>query len=128
MDRYYLHEDAYHVIADGDDRDLPEGAVEIDRLPADGESWDSAKKKLVVDYAIKADLQVSAAHIERAHLLKELEATMVLSGVQLNCGLLVQEAELKSMSVEDLAAQVYAISADDRAAELSRMGEKSGGI
>ncbi len=99
--------------------ELPEGAVELDRLPTvygedfiDGEWKQNARAK--------ADNDAGIRHIEEARQLKYLEALMVKNGVPVAGGLLDAEAQLQGVDVEAIADAVMAKRAEFIEAEATR--------
>lgn len=121
-DRYFLHDGAYHVLPEG--RSLPSGAVEVPRLPGAGETWNAALAQFERDGEVAADLKVTRGHIDLAHVIKTVEASMILSGFALTHGLIAEEAEVTGSTVQSIAAQVAANSAPMRNAERARREEK----
>lgn len=103
---------------------MPEGAVPVPRPPAPGEKWNG--KEWQVDLAALADELVSPGHIERAHLIKQIEAALVLSGIALTHGLLAEEAAMTGVTIADLARQVEDRTADFRERETARRMMKQG--
>jgi hypothetical protein len=104
---YYLIEidgiKEFHEIEDG--QALPVGATSVPRLPEDSEQWDGTK--YVRNDELYADRTVSETHLKDVHLLKAMEAVLVLSGYELTCGLLKQEADTTGLPIADIAATVY---------------------
>ncbi len=111
-------------IADG--AKLPDGAASVPRAPADAERWDFTASVFVKNVALAADMAVPASHIATAHTIKQIEASLILSGVRLTHGLLVEEAAALGMPLATLAAQVEAKAAEFRAMEVERRTMKQG--
>ena len=65
--------------------------------------------------------------ISKAHTLKALEAAMVLSGVNLTCGILVEEAQALGMPLIELAEAVHDKAKSFREAEVTRREIKTQG-
>lgn len=97
---------------------LPEGAVVVPRAPENGEIWDmkasapeaagTTSGAFARDAEVAADMAVSAGHKGEAHLIKGIEASLVLSGIALTHGLLAEEAAATGKKIEDLATEVAA--------------------
>lgn len=115
-ERYYLHGGAYHVLPEGSA--LPADAVEVPRLPGAGEVW--AGNGFVEDGEFLADAMVGASHIPTAHIMKAVEAAVILSGVTLDHGLLAEEAQATGISLIELAEAAYSHAGEFRARELAR--------
>jgi len=122
MPRYFLHGGAYHVLPEGGA--LPAGAVETPRLPGNGEAWNAAAGRFDLNEEVQADLEVSREHIETVHLLKTVEAAVILSGVMLSHGLLAEEAEATGIPILTLAGMVAAKGEEMRARERVRREKK----
>lgn len=118
--RYFLFAGAYHEAGDGEA--LPADAVEVPRLPGPGEHWDG--KAFVVDDALAADLAAPAGHIDRAHLIKTVEAALVLSGTKLTHGLLAAESTATGVPIATLAAEVASKESAFVSAEIDRRKRK----
>lgn len=125
-ERFFLHGGAYHAAPTT--RALPNGAIEVPRLPLEGEHWDAATGAFVTDHAIVADMAVPPGHIDTAHIIKATQAALVLSGATLTHGLLAEEAAALGISITSLAAQVEAQDQAFRAAEIARRVKKATGI
>lgn len=97
-----------------------EVVTEHDRAPEEHEEWDHAAGAWKINQLRKADTDFGAAHIDKAHSAKQLEAAMVLSGVTLTHGLLAEEAAALGVSVEEIAQAVHDRAAEFRASEVSR--------
>lgn len=108
------------------DQAMPEGAIAIARAPMRGEVVDSATGEIVVDAGLLADFGQSEA-IARAHLMKELEAAVILSGVTLDHGYLAEEAEATGVSLIALAEAVNRNSRHKRRQEVARRSMKQRG-
>lgn len=121
-DKYCLHGGAYHTVVDG--RAMPQGAVEVPRLPLAGEHWDAQSAAFVTDNEVLADFEVPADHIALAHIIKTVEASLILSGATLTHGLLAEESAETGVTVADLAAAVAAHTAAFRDTERQRRGRK----
>ncbi len=122
-EQYFLYQGGYHSLPDGEA--LPKGAVPVPRLPACGEQWDAKAKAFRTDAAIAADMEVPANHKERAHLLKALEASVILSGFTLTHGLIAEEARALGISTIDLARIVAERAEEFRAREVQRRVNKT---
>lgn len=114
--RYYLLADAYHETAQAGP--LPEGAVQVPRMPGVGETWDGSD--FVCDDEIAADMDVPTDHVPRAHAVKQVEAALILSGVNLTHGLLADEAAANGLDIIALAQSVLDNAAAFRAREATR--------
>lgn len=102
----------------------PEGAVEVDRFPAPGMSFeDFIDGAWVTDTKGKADAKAGPEHIAEAHIQKRVEAILIGSGIALTKGLLFEEANALNVPLESLAAEVMTKSAEFSAVELARKGE-----
>lgn len=99
---------------------IPEGAVEVPRLPAAGESWDPALGDFVLDPEVRARLEEDRSATLRAHAVKEAQASFVASGYSLKSGLLYEEAKATGVPIATLAAAVLANAAAANAAEVAR--------
>lgn len=122
-DRYFLYQGGYHALPE--EEPLPSGAIQIPRLPDDGETWDSAAGVFRKDNAIAADMAVPAQHKEHAHLLKSLEASVILSGFMLTHGLIAEEARALGIATIDLARTIAQRDAEFRAREIARRVTKT---
>lgn len=122
--RFYLHDGAYHELPPG--AMLPDGAVEVDRLPEVGEDWDHQAGRFCKDHGLCADMNMPAGAVERAHALKHAEAAMILSGFHLTHGILAEEARVTGEDLTDLAARVFGKTETFRAAEIERRRIKTG--
>lgn len=114
--RYFLHGGAYHALPDGEA--LPVGGVEVPRLPSAGEVWNGSE--FVADGEFLADLSVPADHIPTAHIMKAIEAAVILSGVTLDHGLLAEESDATGISLIELATAAYTHAGEFRAREVAR--------
>lgn len=104
--------------------DLPEGAEVIPRLPKPYEEWINGQwilsdenKAIATEQALLAN---DPAHIERAHMRKQIEAMLLDNGVSIVGSLLEAEAKQKKMPVNELAAIVKEKAAKFIKAELAR--------
>ena len=79
------------------------------------------------DMRAATDSHYGREAIDKAHAQKALEAAMVLSGVNLTCGILVEEAEAIGMTLHDLAALVHEKTREFREAEVARREIKTQG-
>lgn len=122
-DRYFLYQGGYHALPE--EEPLPPGAIQIPRLPENGETWDAAVGQFRKDNAIAADMAVPAEHKEHAHLLKSLEASVILSGFMLTHGLIAEEARALGIATIDLARTVAQRDAEFRAREIARRVTKT---
>ena len=122
MQKWFWNDGAFHH--DTGDK-LPKGASRVPRAPQPGEIWDG--KRFVRDAAAAASHNLPAGHVEAAHLLKQAEAALVLSGHALTHGLLAEEAATLGLSVTDLARVVHDRAAAFRALEVSRRTAKAEG-
>ncbi|MDT7533726.1 hypothetical protein OVY48_09850 [Sphingobium sp. SA2] len=120
MMRYYLLDDAYHASAQ--DVPLPGGAIVVPRLPIEGERWDG--DGFVCDDEIAADMAVPSDHVARAHMVKQVEAVLILSGWPLTHGLLAEEAAANGLDINLLAQRVLDNAAAFRARESARRSRK----
>lgn len=118
--RFYLLGDAYHA-ADTDGA-LPVGAIAVPRLPEAGERWDGAA--FICDHEIAADMDVPVNHIARAHVVKQVEAALILSGYALTHGLLADEAAANDLDLNSLAQSVLDNAAAFRTREAARRQRK----
>ena len=125
MARYYLLDGAYH----SSDRPgpLPSGAVEVSRLPGDGEYWDAGTASFVEDGGISADMVVPAGHIDMVHILKVIEAELILAGYDLPMSILAQEALATGVTTESLAALVIEKASTMIGTEIDRRVKKTSG-
>ena len=99
----------------------PEGAIEVDRFPVTGLSFEDFKDGAwVTDTKGKADVEAGPEHIAEAHMQKRIEAVLIASGVSLTKGLLFEEANALNVTLESLAAVVMTKSAEFAAIELAR--------
>lgn len=114
--RYFLHGGAYHALPEGEA--LPTGAVEVPRLPDVGEVWNGSQ--FVADGEFRADASVPADHVPTAHIMKAVEAAVILSGVTLDHGLLAEESEATGVSLIDLAEAAHSHAATFREREVAR--------
>lgn len=121
-ERFYLAGGDYHALADG--MDLPKGAVEVPRLPGAGETWDG--KAFVTNTRVAADLNLPVGHIASAHAQKAIEATLILSGVDLTHGLIAEEAAALGIDRRELAQRIADHGKDFRAREVARRTMKTG--
>lgn len=117
-DRYFLYQGGYHALPE--EEPLPPGAIAIPRLPDVGETWNAVSGTFRKDNAVAADMGVPADHKERAHILKSLEASVILSGFLLDHGLIAEEARALGISTAELARQVAQNDAEFRAREIAR--------
>jgi hypothetical protein len=85
-----------------------------------GEAEDFVDGAWRVDEELLARRAVPAAHVERAHVLKQVEAALIASGIPLTAGLLYEEAEATGVELAELAATVLDRASDFMAAETSR--------
>ena len=118
---FFLYDGAAHELREG--TELPEGAQVVPRLPTAGERWVDGRG-WVLDRALLADLNASQAHVERARNHKLVEAELIKSGVQLQRGLLVNEAGQRGLTLDAMADMVLAASADFTETERIRMAAK----
>lgn len=109
----------FHEIPDGG---VPAGAQVVDRFPVAGE--DFVDGQWVVNAAYVADSQVPVGHIQKAHALKTLEASMILSGYDLSHGILAQEAQLRGITLMEMAQIVRDRSNEFLSLEIGRMSTK----
>lgn len=117
-ERYYLHGGAYHQAPEDDDWALPEGAVEVPRLPGPGESWDGTT--FAVDEEARIRLEQDEAAVTAAHLVKRVEAAVIASGVELTAGLLWAEAQATGQALSELADAVLLRAEGEVAQEVAR--------
>ena len=92
--------------------------------PAEHDIWDETTNEWKLNIVAKVDTDAGVAHIEWVHQLKQLEAAVILSGTELTHGLLVDEAIIRNLTLQEMAELVYSKSADRRHQELTRMSEK----
>ena len=118
---YFLLGGAYHCSNTGP---LPSGAVQLARMPLEGEQWNVGTGAFVTNGQIVADRDVPAGHIASAHLVKQSQAAAVLSGFILTKGLLAEEAAMAGIPIATLAAQVAAKAAAFNALEITRRQRK----
>ena len=119
--RFYLHMGAFHALPDREA--LPADAVEVPRLPLAGEVWNGCE--FVIDEEFLADASLPVGHIHAAHMIKMIEAAVILSGVTLDHGLIADEAEASGVSLIDLALSVHSHAAPFRHAETARRVAKT---
>lgn len=117
-EQFFLFQGGYHALPE--EEPLPPGAIRIPRLPEGGETWHPATGQFRKDNSIAADMVVPADHKEHAHLLKSLEASIILSGFMLTHGLLAEEARAIGVTTIDLARTVAQRDAEFRAREIAR--------
>lgn len=103
---------------------LPKGAVPVDAPPKPGEVWNG--KAFVFDARIAADLAMPAGAIDQAHAIKAIEATLWLSGFDLKCGLIFEEAASLAIDPRNLAQTIADHGAEFRAREVARRTMKTG--
>lgn len=117
---FYLHDGAFHELPEG--ADLPEGAVAVPRLPADGERWDGAGfvfdgAALVAEVHAAIDAQAEAIRARfitaspgqaMTYLQKDAEARAWLADHNAPTPMLSAEAEALGIPVGTLAGQVIA--------------------
>lgn len=118
MSRWFLLDQAYHELPD--EAALPEGAVEVPGPPGPAQSWDDEAQDWAVDRTVLASMSVPVGHVDQAHVIKAVEASIILSGINLTSGLLVEEAAALGVDVIDLAVEVSRRAAEFRAAEVNR--------
>lgn len=123
MARFYFHKGAAHELPEGEE--LPRGAVEIARLPGDGERINRKTGEITLDPVLALDLHRNVAAVAAAHVQKQVEAALVLSGYELTAGLLAEEAAATGEELPALAKAVYAKAAPARAAEVERRSAKA---
>lgn len=101
--------------------------IELPRMPGAFEHFDVEAGEFACDHAARIDDEYLATNggdaIARAHALKAVEASLILSGVQID-GLLSAEADATGQDVTDLAAIVATKAATMRAAEVARIVAK----
>ena len=124
MAKFYSYDGACHELPDG--VDMPDGAVVIDRLPTSGE-YISENGLIVYSPALKIDSEFSKDYLNRIHAIKAFEAAVIMSGVELSYGLLVEESKSLNIPLLTLAEIVYAKSENERNAEVSRRMHKTSG-
>jgi hypothetical protein len=95
--------DEYHELTEG--ASMPAGAVVVPRLPNDSEEFVGGA--FVRDDEMYADRQVPHDHIDTVHVIKSVEASLILSGYNLTHGLLVEESEATEIPLNTLANLVY---------------------
>lgn len=131
-ERWYALDDAVHRLPEG--VKLPDGAREIDETalfneagdPRFGAAIDPETGEVQVDPGIAADMAASAKAVAAAHAQKAIEAILILSGIDLAAGLLVEEAAAAGMEITELAQVVHAKGAEAREVELERRAMKTG--
>lgn len=103
----------YLIIEDGEKSycklpegvDLPEGAIEVDRLPNDFE--DFVDGKWVKDNKLKADIIYNEKHVNTAHIQKAIEAKLIKNGYDFKgLSLLEKEATELNLNLADLVDSV----------------------
>ena len=103
---------------------LPSGGVEVPRLPDCGERWQDGS--WVLDAALCADMNADPEAVKAAQLQKRIEALLIKSGIELQAGLLVDEAPLRGVSLDAMADLVMDAAGPAMQAELDRMAAKTG--
>lgn len=120
MTVWFLHDGAYHAAASAEE--LPEGAVELPRLPEDGEVWDGyafvfdGTALIAAAHAsIDAQAEAARAHIitpgpgqAMTYLQKTAEARAWLADNSAPTPILSAEAEAMATTLAALAAEVVA--------------------
>lgn len=94
--------------------------------PGEFDVWSLEQNKWVEDTNRKADTEAGQAHKDRAHLLKSIEATLIRAGYMPKGGILEAEAVVRKISVEEMAALVYAKATDFKQSEIERISAKAG--
>lgn len=110
-------EKSYSSVPEG--TPIPAGAIPVACQPEQDFQAHNETGEMVIDHAGLADATAGAEHIAFAHLVKSVEARMILSGIAVQ-GLLTAEAEALGIGVEDLAAQVQAKADAFVQAEIAR--------
>ena len=105
-------------------RGNPTIIAELDRIPDEFEYWDDATQSFQMDMIRKADTTAGADHIKTCHLIKQVEAAMIVSGYELEAGLLYEEAQELGLDLLELAQTVLEKSSQRRSKELSRRSIK----
>lgn len=97
--------------------------IELPRLPEAYERWDESVQAFVRDDIQQIDDEYRALHgadaIAQIHALKAMEATLIISGIQVD-GMLKSEAEATGVDLNTLAQAVAAKAAAQRNAEVER--------
>ena len=88
----------------------------------DFEEWDEQSNSFVVNTKEQEDAKAGEQHINTAHDMKYQEALLILSGVILTKGILIEESELRNITLIDLANEVYTKRQEIITKELERMG------
>ena len=99
----------------------------IARAPEAGEVVDPETGEIVLDHALKADMESDPREVRRLHALKAAEAALVLSGYTLTAGMLYDEAAALGITIDELAGQVISAGEADRERECARRVLKTGG-
>jgi len=118
-DFFFLNGVFHHV-----DGALPKGAQMVPRMPEPGETWNPDTGQFVCDEVAAAHHGLPASHIDQAHAIKALEAVVILSGVDLTHGLIVEEASALGIDPSALAAIIHDKGTALRAAEINRRTAK----
>jgi len=121
MAEFFFLNGAFHHV----DGPLPKGAQRVPRMPEVGEAWDIKAQDFVRDDVAIAHHALPADHIARAHAIKAIEAVLILSGVPLTHGLIVEEAAALGIDPPALAAAVHAQGEAMRRAEVNRRTAKA---
>lgn len=107
---------------------MPAYAVaRVPRLPEMFERWDEAAGDFVCDKEGLADWKAGRAHIEAAHQRKALEAILIQAGIAGPNMLLAKEADLRGVTISDMATLVLSKQAESQAKEINRQREKLAG-
>lgn len=114
-------DNSYGAVPDGDP--IPAGCIAVTCQPKGDFERHDDKGNLVVDAAAKADFEAGQHHIQQAHAVKSIEATLILAGIEVD-GLLKAEAEALGIDLTDLANAVREKQALFVATEIERRAIK----
>lgn len=107
--RYVNADDSVSYVMVDDDQKPPPAArgkpkpVEVDRMPKAFEDYCPKKKCWTFDKAARADSQAGLMHIHIAHAIKSIEARLVKAGYQEQAIVLSREAEIRGISINEMA-------------------------
>lgn len=105
---------------DGYDVETRARAVAVPRPPEQYERWDKEAGEWVVDKELAANHSAGPEHVRTMHILKTVEAQLILAGYGEAAVNLNAEAEQRGITPTDLARIVTEKSAPTLALELKR--------